>query len=931
MTGALVGRAQERARLAAALERARRGSGSLVLVSGEAGVGKTRLANELASGSGALVLAGACSHGGATPYGAVVAALRSRLRAAPGALDGCGPLGAHLGLILPELGAPPDPTDRATLFEAVRCALAGIARERPAVVLLDDLQWSDEATLDLLSALAGPLEEMPVAVVAAYRSDGLPRDHGIRRLRNELRRAGRLEEVALAPLDVDGTGELLAQLLGEPPSPAFTRAIHDRTQGLPFFVEELAAAGDAPLPDTVRDAVLIGAAELSEAARRAAEAAAVAGESFDLDLVARLSSDAGLAELIERGMVLEGDPGRAAFRHALTREALYADVPWSRRRALHRAVAGALEAGGANARELATHWLGARDAARARAALVRAARESEAMHAYRDAAEAGRRALELWPERGDDEERSEALERYARCAELAGELAEAAKAWREVAAVRAALGDERATADAQRSLAAVHELRGDREAAFAGRRIAADAYVAAGCAAEASVERLAMANQLRLAARHQEAAELALVARGEADQAGRIDLHIRAVGLEGLARAKAGDYEAGLETVRGGLALALEHDLTPVAAELYQRLSVVLYDSADYPRAAEALDTALGLCRASGDAGTELACVTCMAYVLRERGDWRRAAEMCRELIAAGSAVFVAQALLGSIHAYEGRFSSARRMLSPALATANRVRHYNLSIDATASLARIAAAEGAVDEAAAHCRSVLARWEDSDDHHYAVGGLRWSAMLFARGGELADAQGCAEALSRIAADTGHADAVAALAHAIAETALAEGDAGTAAEQLTRALDHHAGLDMPFERAQIELRGGVALAAAGEREPALERLGAAYRDARRLGARPLAAEAAREVAALGESVVGRLGRRAEADADGGGLSRREREVVRLLAAGRTNREIAAELVLSPRTVDMHVRNILRKLDSRSRLEAARRAAEAGLLG
>ena len=105
---------------------------------------------------------------------------------------------------------------------------------------------------------------------------------------------------------------------------------------------------------------------------------------------------------------------------------------------------------------------------------------------------------------------------------------------------------------------------------------------------------------------------------------------------------------------------------------------------------------------------------------------------------------------------------------------------------------------------------------------------------------------------------------------------------------------------------------------------------AYRKARKLGARPLASEAAREVAALGESVAGRLGARAAADADGAGLTRRELEVVRMLAVGRTNREIAQELFLSPRTVDMHVRNILRKLDCRSRVEAAHRAGELGLL-
>ena len=169
-----------------------------------------------------------------------------------------------------------------------------------------------------------------------------------------------------------------------------------------------------------------------------------------------------------------------------------------------------------------------------------------------------------------------------------------------------------------------------------------------------------------------------------------------------------------------------------------------------------------------------------------------------------------------------------------------------MTVDTTAALARVAAAQGDAEAAAAHCRAVLARWEDSDDHHYAIGGLRWAAAFLAVAGDRAAAHACAEALARIAASTGHADALAALAHAIGETALLDGDAATAAAQLARAVELHRELDLPFERAQIELRAGVALAAAGERETALERLCDAYRAARRLGARPLAAEAAREV-------------------------------------------------------------------------------------
>jgi DNA-binding NarL/FixJ family response regulator len=172
--------------------------------------------------------------------------------------------------------------------------------------------------------------------------------------------------------------------------------------------------------------------------------------------------------------------------------------------------------------------------------------------------------------------------------------------------------------------------------------------------------------------------------------------------------------------------------------------------------------------------------------------------------------------------------------------------------------------------------------------------------------------------------------MAALAHAIGETALAEGDAAAAATQLLRAVDLHAQLAIPFERAQIQLRAGVALGAAGDRAGALEQLEEAYRAAQRLGARPLAAEAAAAVAALGEPVAARLGRRAEADHEHAGLSRRELEVMRSLAAGATNREIADHLVLSIRTVDMHVRNILAKLRCRSRTEAAAKALALGLL-
>jgi ATP/maltotriose-dependent transcriptional regulator MalT len=322
-----------------------------------------------------------------------------------------------------------------------------------------------------------------------------------------------------------------------------------------------------------------------------------------------------------------------------------------------------------------------------------------------------------------------------------------------------------------------------------------------------------------------------------------------------------------------------------------------------------------------------------MAYVLRELGEWDEAADLCRDL-GAGSArpdeALVADGVLGTIHGFRGDARAARPLLARCLATATRLDVVSMGVDSAAGLAWVAAYQGDVAGAAEHCRAVLERWERSEDHHYAVWGLRTAAWVFAAAGDLPRARASAEALSAIAAGAGHPYALAALAHALGETALGEGDAEAAARQIGRALELHADLDTPFERAQIALRAGVALAAAGERELGAQRLAEAHRAARRLGSRPVAAASAAELARLGEPLERRLGRRAAAEHETAGLSRRELEVMRLVSVGRTNREIARELFLSQRTVDMHVRSILAKLSCHTRTEAATRAAELGLL-
>src|SRR5919202_164793 len=210
-------------------------------------------------------------------------------------------------------------------------------------------------------------------------------------MRMELRRAGRLREIQVELLGPAETVTLAGRLLGGQPSPALARLMYERSDGLPLFIEELATeltasgrlrpgpaglelAADSrllPVPQTVRDLVLARAGRLSDQAQAALEVAAVAGVSFDLQLVSELAgSEDGLGEALHEGLLVQPEPGAAAFRHALVREVLYADLPWPRRRALHRQLAERLQWRPTPPSVLADHWLAAREPERARRALL---------------------------------------------------------------------------------------------------------------------------------------------------------------------------------------------------------------------------------------------------------------------------------------------------------------------------------------------------------------------------------------------------------------------------------------------------------------------------------------------------------------------------------------------------------------------------------
>lgn len=957
----LVGRDEEHDVLEATVAGLEQGVGGMCLVAGEAGAGKTTLIESVLSSTDVRVLRGGAHGTGVVPYGPLSDALRDHLRSSPaeaaGELAGTEP---SLALVLAELR--PLTAVAEDIPPAIRRAFERLAQQQPTTVFLDDLQWADAATLAVLSDWTAPRTGLPLLVIGAYRSDELSRQHPLRILRASLRRAaGPQRHVHLGPLALTDSAVLVRRVLGDEASEEVVATVHRRGHGLPFYVEELAgsvaeAVDDVEVtaaeavPESVRDAVLLRVAGLSAAARTLAEIAAAAGSPVRLDVLAELVQDeTAVEELFECGLLVElgdraGGRGGAFFPHDLVGEALYAAIPWTRRRRHHAALARALETRDMPAAVVAAHWSEAQQPARARPLLVAAAEAACTVHAYRDAKNAIDQALALWPAGEDDGARLRLLDRLGECAERCGQTAEAAHAWEQVAGAHRSAGQHEALARVQRRLAGAYELANDWPRALSARVEAAEEFARTGLVADAASERLAAAAHLQSAGDPTGALQLVEVARAEIDAVapgvarssagGPAELRARAMALEGSIRAKLGEGAAGVELTRKALDLVIDSDLEEVTAEVYYLYADALEMATDYSAALDVLTEGFTYCRSRGLAADAHVCLACLTPALRHTGQWDRALGVGREVLAMDGAPEVARMVaageVGLVLANQGKTAQARRHLAPAAAFARVHELFGLEIESSWGLARADELDGDHDSAATRLRELRARCRVREERHYSVAALRWAASFFARHGLRGDLGSCTDALAHVAAATGTAEATGALAHSLGENALLEGDARGAADQFERTLELLRTVTVPPETAESQVRAGVALAAAGNREQAVERLLDAYHTARTLGARPLAATALRELEALGEDVQRRLGRRAAREGDTAGLTPREQQVLRLVAAGLTNRQVAGELFLSPRTVDMHVRNLLAKLGCRTRTEAVRRAGELALL-
>jgi class 3 adenylate cyclase/predicted negative regulator of RcsB-dependent stress response len=490
----LVGRQEELSRLEDALLSANRGDGRFVLVAGEAGIGKTRLATELtrrARKLGYSVLWGSCSETELSlPYLPFVEAIGNQLdeQDAAQVRADLGPMAAELAQLFPQLGdgspaAPAGDPGQAKLrmFESVVTLLEQWARERGLLLVVDDVHWADSSTRHLLDYVARRLANSRVMLLATYRSDELDRRHPLTRSVQVWQRSGLAETVTVDPMTPEHVAEMIAAILdAEDVSAEVAELIHARSEGNPFVLEELlrealdrrdivrtdtgwerGSLDSLRLPETVREAVLLRLGRLDGVHVDVLRAAAVLGRSFDYGLLDEVA-EAGEADVLAAvetavaQQLLEEEDGasdRYSWRHALTQEAIVSDTVLPKRQRIHSRAADAIRRRGDGTLAVARHLLEAGRADEAVGVCFQAAEEAERSVAFKEAAELLERIL---PHVSDPQEQALLLFRIGRLRLYNGEPAAARQLLEEGVVQLGGLALEREAAQARIHLGRCH-------------------------------------------------------------------------------------------------------------------------------------------------------------------------------------------------------------------------------------------------------------------------------------------------------------------------------------------------------------------------------------------------------------------------------------------------------------------------------------------
>ena len=417
----MVGRRAELSALLAAWDESRRTGSRLVLFGGEAGIGKSMLIGALqVQLADAQVLTGQCVPLGGeglayAPINGILRQLVVRLGRDTVA-DWAGAGWASLAPLLPSLvgqqTGPPDDGDRLRLFEAVARILEQAAQTGPLLVIIEDLHWADESTLGLLRFVARALDEAPILFVCSYRTDELTRRHPLRPFLAEMSRILNTSRLELTRLDRDDVGELLAKVIGTTPVDSVVSLISERTQGIPYFVEELAtatSAGCLTLPDTLRDALSVRVQRLPDEAQHLLRLMSTGGNRIDHELLTAVSDDQQLdrhlRDAIDAQVIIADETGYE-FRHSLLREVIHEDLLPGEHVALHARFAEVLERCADLLPEIGRpaiphHWLSAHKLDKAFTSALEVARLPSVPHS--EAVKLYERALEIWDQIDDPE------------------------------------------------------------------------------------------------------------------------------------------------------------------------------------------------------------------------------------------------------------------------------------------------------------------------------------------------------------------------------------------------------------------------------------------------------------------------------------------------------------------------------------------------
>ena len=986
---AFIGRRAELGQLQEAVERAAAFEPRPILLAGEAGVGKTRLLEELgawAEERGCRVLVGGCVSLSAdvAPFAPIIEALRPLKHDLPtpawnevvGNGQDLAPLLSdvrRIGEAIDSTGISPDNT-QVRLLEQLLGMLERLGGLAPVVLIVEDIHWADRSTVDVLTFLARNIRAQPVQLVASFRTDEPAARRQLLPFIAEFGRQPRAQRIDLTRLNRAEVAEQLSAISGRPVAAATVDGVYRRSQGNPFFSEELLAAGSAAgMPETLRDVLRARVAALGPDAEELVRVASAAGRQFPESVLRRLTDvdeatfRAALREVLDRQILVrrhhDGDE-RLAFRHALIQEVVYADLLPSERVRTHAACARVIEErlaeapDAALASELAYHWQAADEPERALEASIGAGMAAEAAGAQREAALQFERALELMdripaPERLPLD-RVQLLERAA-----ANQLENPSRA---VAHLRAAINLTDSDADPvgagllYAALGRYVWFTGDGAAALAACREAVRLVPESPPSVARSRVTAGLGQILMILTHSEEAVAFATDAVRLAAETGARTIESHALNTVGILTAYLGDVDGGLAMLRRALEIATEVGSVDDIGRAWSNLQdVLIVAAARFDEAAETGLQAVNPANAAAASGMWTALVwTDVAWAQYLAGRWDDALaslKHARLQAAEGVAEIEWEIRTAQVRIGRGEFDEAIRHLDRLDSQLEGSADTQWIAPAAAARAEYAIWTGDATTALRSIADGLARTQPSYGANVSrIGpllalGIRAAADVVeprrARSSRMPADSARRQAADYLARMQGIRDEVAArwpallrlaepfLALCKAEVTRLEGRSdpaawGTAAELFES-------MPLPYTAAYARFREGEASSSsrAGLRDAARARaaLGGALATARALSAEPL-----REVV---QAAAERAGLDLEQDearrrsAGPAGLTRREQEILGLLARGLTNREIGDRLFITEKTASHHVSNVLAKMDVRSRAEAAVEAIRLGI--